>query len=222
MSRRIWNRIGQEFGLWALAARPGIIVLIVVILMRIAGGMQSWEWMLFDTMLRLRPVEKPDERIVIVGIDEEDIKWVGQYPVPDEKIAKLLTKLETYKTRVIGLDMFKNVPVEPGGKQLAQVLDLNSNIIGIEKILPPGEISPHKSLLAKKEDRVGFADLRNDADGKNRRYLLYTANPKNIDEDKYSLAFQLVEKYLNSQGIELERGKNDPNTIMIRDIELQG
>ena len=134
MRRRIWNRIGQEFGLWALAARPGIIVLIVVILMRIAGGMQSWEWMLFDTMLRLRPVEKPDERIVIVGIDEEDIKWVGQYPVPDEKIAKLLTKLETYQPLVIGLDMFKNVPVEPGGEQLGQVLRSNPNIIGIEKI----------------------------------------------------------------------------------------
>ncbi len=217
MSRRIWNRIDQEFRLWALAARPGIIVLIVVILMRIAGGMQSWEWMLFDTMLRLRPVEKPDERIVIVGIDEEDIKWVGQYPVPDEKIAKLLTKLETYQPRAIGLDMFKNVPVGLGGKQLAQVLDSNSNIIGIEKILPPGEIPPHKSLLAKKEDRVGFADLRNDADGKNRRYLLYTSNPKNIDEDKYSLALQLVIKYLK---IELENGKNDPATIMIRGIEL--
>jgi CHASE2 domain-containing sensor protein len=220
MRRRIWKRIGQEFGLWALAARPGIIVLIVVILMRIAGGMQSWELMLFDTMLRLRPVEKPDERIIIVGIDEEDIKWVGQYPVPDEKIATLLTKLETYQPQVIGLDMFKNVPVEPGGEQLAQVLRSNPNIIGIEKILPPGEISPHKSLLAKKAERVGFADLRNDADGKNRRYLLYTPNPKNIVEDKYSLALQLVIKYLKSQEIELETGKNDPNTIMIRAIEL--
>ena len=217
MSRRIWNRIDQEFRLWALAARPGIIVVIVVILMRIAGGMQSWELMLFDTMLRLRPVEKPDERIVIVGIDEEDIKWVGQYPVPDEKIATLLTKLETYQPQVIGLDMFKNVPVEPGGEQLAQVLRSNPNIIGIEKILPPGEISPHKSLPA---ERVGFADLRNDADGKNRRYLLYTPNPKNIVEDKYSLALQLVIKYLKSQEIELETGKNDPNTIMIRGIEL--
>ncbi|MBE9255937.1 CHASE2 domain-containing protein [Dolichospermum sp. LEGE 00246] len=217
MSRRIWNRIGQEFGLWALAARPGIIVLIVVILIRIAGGMQSWEWMLFDTMLRLRPAEKRDERIVIVGIDEEDIQWVGQYPVPDEKIAKLLTKLETYQPQAIGLDMFKNVPVEPGGEQLAQVLRSNPNIIGIEKILLPGVISPPQSLPV---ERVGFADLRNDADGKNRRYLLYTSNPKNIYEDKYSLALQLVIKYLKSQGIELETGKHDPNTIMIRGIEL--
>jgi CHASE2 domain-containing sensor protein len=220
MTRRIWNYLRQELGLWYLAAPPGLIVLILVILVRIAGGMQSWEWMLFDTMLRLRPVEKLDERVVIVGIDEKDIESVKQYPVPDQKIAELLTKLESYQPLAIGLDIFKNVPVEPGGEQLAQILRSNSHIIGIEKILPPEEIPPPQSLPAK---RVGFADLPNDADSKNRRYLLYTPNPKNPhnpNEDKYSLALRLVTKYLKSQGIELETGKNDPNTIMIRGIEL--
>ncbi|MHC5675768.1 CHASE2 domain-containing protein [Nostoc sp.] len=36
------------------------------------------------------PPRKPDERVVIVGIDEKDIEWVKQYPVPDEKIANHL------------------------------------------------------------------------------------------------------------------------------------
>ncbi|RCJ30317.1 histidine kinase [Nostoc punctiforme NIES-2108] len=217
MKRRIWNRIWKEFGLWSLAVRPGIIVLLLVILMRITGGIQSWEWMLLDAMLRLRPLEKPDERVVIVGIDEKDIEWVKQYPIPDQKIVELLTKLETYKPLAIGLDIFKNVPVEPGGEQLAQILRANSNIIGIEKILPPGETSPPQSLPS---ERVGFVDLPNDEDSKNRRYLLYTPNPKNINEDKYSLALRLVTKYLNAQGIEPQTGKNDPNTIRFRGIEL--
>ena len=217
MSRRIWNRIRQEFGLWSLAAPPGIIVLVVVILIRIAGGMQSLEWMFFDTMLRLRPAEKLDERVVIVGIDEKDIEWVKQYPVPDGKIAELLTKLETYKPLAIGLDIFKNVPVEPGGEQLAQVLQKNTNIIGIQKILPPGETSPPQNLPP---ERVGFVDLPNDEDSKNRRYLLFTTNPKNNQEDKYSLALRLVIKYFNAKRIELETGKNDPNTIKFHGIEL--
>ncbi|WP_263983685.1 CHASE2 domain-containing protein [Nostoc flagelliforme] len=204
MKRRIWNRICKELGLWSLAIRPGIIVLLLVILIRITGGIQSWEWMLLDAMLRLRPVEKPDERVVIVGIDEKDIEWVKQYPIPDQKIVELLTKLETYKPLVIGLDIFKNVPVEPGGEQLAQILQANSNIIGIEKILPPGETSPPQSLPS---ERVGFVDLPNDEDSKNRRYLLYTPNPKNINEDKYSLALRLVTKYLNAKEIELQTGK---------------
>ncbi|MBN3959384.1 CHASE2 domain-containing protein [Nostoc sp. NMS8] len=217
MRRRIWNRIYQEFGLWSLAARPGIVVLILATLIRMVGGMQSLEWMFLDTMLRLRPVEKLDERVVIVGIDEKDIEWVKQYPIPDQKIAELLSKLETYKPLAIGLDIFKNVPVEPGGKQLAQILRTNSNIIGIEKVLQPGEISPPQNLPP---ERVGFVDLPNDEDSKNRRYLLYTPNPQNISEDKYSLALQLVIKYLKATGIELQTGKNDPNTIRFSEIEL--
>jgi len=213
------HRIRKELGLWSLAAPPGIIVLVMVMLIRIAGGIQFLEWMLLDNMLRLRPIEKPDERVVIVGINEKDIEWVGQYPIPDEKIAELLTKLETYKARAIGLDIFKNVPVEPGGKQLAQVLQENPNIIGIEKILPPGITSPPRML----PEQVGFVDLPDDTDTKNRRYLLYTpnpANPANEKEDKYSLALRLVIKYLDAKGINLETGKNDPNTMMIRAFEL--
>ncbi|MEH1934511.1 MAG: CHASE2 domain-containing protein [Nostoc sp.] len=217
MRRRIWNRIYQEIGLWSLAAPPGILVLVLVILIRMVGGMQSLEWMFLDTMLRLRPPEKLDERVVIVGIDEKDIEWVKQYPVPDGKIAELLTKLETYKPLAIGLDIFKNVPVEPGGEQLAKVWRENTNIISIEKILPPKEIYPARSLPP---EQIGFVDLLNDADSKNRRYLLYTTNPKNDKEDKYSLALQLVTRYLKTKGIELETGKNDPNTIMIQGTEL--
>lgn len=217
MRRRIWNRITQEFGLWSLAAPPGILVLVLVILIRIVGGIQSLEWMFLDRMLRLRPPEKLDERVVIVGIDEKDIEWVKQYPVPDEKIAELLTKLETYKPLAIGLDIFKNVPVEPGSEQLAKVWRQNTNIISIEKILPPAEISPPESLPPK---QIGFVDLFNDADSKNRRYLLYTTNPKNDKDDKYSLALQLVNRYFTTKGIEFKNGTSDPNTIMIQGIEL--
>lgn len=220
MRNKIWNRIRKEFGLWSLAAPPGIIVLIVVVLIRMTGGLQPLEWMFFDTMLRLRPQEKLDERIVIVGIDEKDIQWVGQYPVPDEKIAELLTKLETYQPLAIGLDIFKNVPVEPGAEQLARVFQKNTNIIGIEKVLRPGEIPPHRNLPP---EQVGFGDLVHDNDIKNRRYLLYTtnpANPKNEKEDKYSLALRLVSTYLDAKGINGGAGKNDPNTIMINQVEL--
>ncbi len=217
MSWRIWNRISKELELWLRAAPPGMMVLIVVMLIRITGGMQPLEWMLFDTMLRLRPVEKVDERVIIVGIDEQDIEFVGKYPIPDGKIAELLNKLETYQPRAIGLDLFKNVPVEPGSEQLARVLKKNKNIIGIEKILPPGEIPPHKSLSP---EQIGFADLRIDGDSKNRRYLLYTSNPKNIDSDKFSLGLQLVIQYFGAEGTDLETGIKDPNAIMIRGKEL--
>ncbi|MEB3216390.1 MAG: CHASE2 domain-containing protein [Nostocales cyanobacterium 94392] len=218
MKTRIWSSICKEFNLWFRAAPPGTIVLFAVILIRIFGGMQSLEWMFLDAMLLLRPKEPVDERVVIVGIDTKDIEFVKQYPIPDGKIAELLTKLQTYKPRAIGLDLFKNVPVEPGSKQLAKVLGENTNIIGIETILPPGEVPPHKSLS---QQQVGFVDLRNDDDSKNRRYLLHTPNPKNPqnrEEDKSSLALQLVTRYFSAEGTDLGAGKND--ALMIDSKEL--
>ncbi|MDZ8030955.1 CHASE2 domain-containing protein [Nostoc sp. DedSLP04] len=70
------------------------------------------------TVLRLRPPEPVDEHVVIIGIDEDYIAKAGGYPIPDGEIADLLNKLETYKPRAIGLDLFKNLPVELGHNQL--------------------------------------------------------------------------------------------------------
>ena len=217
MRTRILKRINKEFKLWFRAAPPGMIVLVMVVLLRVVGGMQSMEWFFLDTMLRLRPVEQSDERVVIVGIDAKDIQSVGQFPIPDGKIAELLTKLQSYNPRAIGLDLFKDVPVKPGSDELAGILRKNTNIIGIEKILPPGEIYPHKSLLS---EQVGFVDLRFDGDSKFRRYFLHTSVNENPPENKFSLALQLITQYFDAKGIELGAGIKDPNALMIGSKEL--
>ena len=217
MRTRILKLINKEFKLWFRAAPPGMIVLVVVIVIRMFGGMQSMEWFFLDTMLRLRPEEPLDERVVIVGIDIEDIRLSKQYPIPDRKIAELLTKLQSYKPRAIGLDLFKDVPVKPGSDELARILRENTNIIGIEKILPPGEIPPHKSLLS---EQVGFVDLRFDGDSKFRRYFLHTSVNENPPENKFSLALQLITQYFDAEGIELGAGIKDPNALMIASKEL--
>lgn len=53
---------------------------------RMTGSLQVLEWMAFDQVLRLRPVESIESKILIVGIDENDIKTVGQYPIPDRTL----------------------------------------------------------------------------------------------------------------------------------------
>lgn len=194
-----------------------MIVLVVVVFLRMVGGMQSMEWFFLDTMLRLRPVERLDKRVVIVGFDAKDIQSIGQYPIPDEKIAELLIKLQSYNPRAIGLDLYKDVPVKPGSEELARVLRENTNIVGIEKILPPGEVPPHQSLSP---EQVGFVDLRFDGDSKFRRYFLHTSINKNPPEDKSSLALQLITRYFDAGGIELGAGTKDQNALMIGSKEL--
>ncbi|MEJ1935953.1 CHASE2 domain-containing protein, partial [Nostoc sp. NIES-2111] len=212
-----WRQVKQEIFIWRQAALPGITVLGIIIVARFAGLLQGIELMALDTLLRLRPSEQTDDKVVIIGIDEEDINNVGTYPIPDQEIASLIQKIQTYKPTVIGLDIVRNIPVEPGHQELRRVFQQYQNIVAIEKILPPGEFLPPPILPAQ---QAGFSDVIADEDGNYRRYLLWTSNPKNEDEDKYSLALRLATVYLSAQNIDIETGIDDLNTIRFNKVEL--
>jgi CHASE2 domain-containing sensor protein len=209
----VWKRIKEEIAIWRVGALPGITVIGLVIVTRLTGSMQSLEWLAFDNFLRLRPLEPIDERIVIVGIQEEDISRVGTYPIPDREIAALLRKLDSYHPRIIGLDIFRNFPVEPGHAELVESFQNIKNVIGIEKVLPE-TVDPPPKLPS---EQVGFADQIIDSDGKLRRSLLATPTPKGY---KFSLSLILARAYLEHEGIGLENGIHDENAMRFRNSEL--
>ncbi|BAZ20215.1 putative sensor with CHASE2 domain protein [Kalymmatonema gypsitolerans NIES-4073] len=121
----------------------------LIILIRISGYLQYLEWQALDNFLRLRPEEPIDERIVIVGINEADIRSVGGYPIPDRDLAELLIKLQTYKPRVIDLDIIRNLPVSPGYAELVAAFKSIKNLIAIDKVVidtipPPPALPPEQ------------------------------------------------------------------------------
>jgi CHASE2 domain-containing sensor protein len=213
MQPGIWKKIKDEIAIWRVGALPGIAVIGLVIIIRITGSMQPLEWLTFDSFLRLRPEEPIDERIVIVGINEEDIQNVGKYPIPDQEIASLVRKLQTYNPRVIGIDIFRNLPVEPGHGDLVAAFKDIKNLIAIEKVLPE-KVAPPPGLPPEK---VGFTDQITDSDGKLRRSLLATPTSK---EYKLSLSLSLATGYLAHEGISLENGIRDSAAMRFKNTEL--
>lgn len=79
MQAELWKIIKEEIAIWRVGALPGIAVIALVIITRLSGYMQSLEWLAFDNFLRIRPAEAIDEHVVIIGINEEDIRRVGTY-----------------------------------------------------------------------------------------------------------------------------------------------
>ena len=73
----------------------------LVILLRLSGILQGWEWTTYDFYMRMRPTESPDRRIGIVGIDENDIRNLKESIIPDDELADLLLKLKAMKPRAI-------------------------------------------------------------------------------------------------------------------------
>jgi CHASE2 domain-containing sensor protein len=208
----IGKRIKEEIAIWRVGVLPGIAVIGLVIIVRLLGSMQSLEWLAFDSFLRWRPGESIDKRIVIVGINEQDIRNMGTYPVPDQEIAALLIKLETSKPRVIGLDIVRDLPVEPGHGELVKVFQENKNLIAVEKVLPD-EINPPQVLPP---EQLGFSDQVIDADGKLRRSLLGTPTSKGY---KFALSLRLAATYLKHDRLSLENGIRDPAAMRFKKTE---
>ncbi|MGK7918500.1 MAG: CHASE2 domain-containing protein [Trichodesmium sp.] len=191
--------IWQWRGVWI--ATP--CVTLFVILLRLTGILQSSEWGTFDFYLRNRPLPPPDQRIVIVGINEADVRKVGQPILPDAKYVELLNKLKAMGPRAIGLDIYRDLPVEPGHQELIELFQNTDNLVGIEKVVGDkrGEgVAPPPVL--KEKGQVGANDTLVDADNRVRRGLLYLNNQQG--ETIYSFGLHLALHYLDKENIQPE------------------
>ena len=181
------------------------VVTVCAIGRRYLGVLQPLELQAYDQMLQLRPEEGADPRLLIVTITEADIRTQKQRngSLSDSALAQLLEKLEQDRPRIIGLDIYRDFPVEPAYRNLATRLRQDEHFIGVckdldpeadpEGVPPPPEIPP---------ERVGFSDFVNDADGVLRRqFLSMTPEPASPCQASYSLSALLALNYLAAQGI---------------------
>ncbi len=205
MHRRIWCQL-EKSAVPGIGVLPGLLMIGLVVCARLTGLLQLVELRTLDLFLRWRPAEPIDERIVIVGIDRGDLQAMGSYPVPDEDIAQLLALLQQYNPAAIGLNIGRELPVEPGHEQLEAAFETNENLIAIESVLPP-LVLPPDGLAGS---QVGFDDYPLDADLSVRRQYLGIPTP---DGYKFSLSLRLADVYLKQQGFTLGNGLRDENAM---------
>lgn len=198
--KRSAELLRQEQRIWITA----IGVATGVILLKSQGFFLEIELAAFDQLIRLRPPEVADDRIVIVGIDEDDISSFQSYPLSDEVIVQVLRNIQAQNPRVIGLDIHRHIPYNPGHDELQQFFLSTPNLIGIEKIQDQfNQGVPAPPLLAE-QGQVGFNNVVLDPDNRVRRNLLYwtVTNPETGDREfKTSFALLAVSLYLQEMGI---------------------
>jgi CHASE2 domain-containing sensor protein len=217
MKQQSWQNLKQQVRIWRSGALPGFAVIACVMVARMTGSLQVLEWMAFDQALRSRPVELIESQILIVGIDENDIKTVGQYPIPDRTLATLLQTLQSKQPRAIGLDIFRDLNTGSSRAELAEVLSNSPNLIGIEAAVNPNPALTVKPPPELPRSRIGIADVVIDTDGKLRRSLLAS---KVDGQTRYSFGFLLAEMYLRSAGVPLNHGSRASDPIRFGDVTL--
>src|SRR3712207_8468648 len=80
-----------------------------------------------------------------------DLKKIGKWPIPDAVLAKLIEKLKAQQPRAIGLDLYRDIPVEPGHQALVdrKSTRLNSSHANIS----------YAVFCLKKKTKINFINI---------------------------------------------------------------
>ncbi|MEC4804036.1 MAG: adenylate/guanylate cyclase domain-containing protein [Jaaginema sp. PMC 1079.18] len=204
----MWAKSWQFLWQWRGVGITAPSVAILIIIVRCLGLLQPWEWAVYDQFMRLRPASETDDRIAIVGINEADIQAVGSAIIADEVYGSLIAKLTAMKPKAIGLDIYRDLPVEPGHQELVAIFESTPNVIGIEKVVGDRDrdFIPGPPALVEK-GQVAANDVIPDADNTVRRAFLSLSRPDNSTIP--SLGMYLAALYLQDLGIGLQA---DPTT----------
>jgi CHASE2 domain-containing sensor protein len=110
-------------------------------------------------------------------------------------LTEAIENLKARNPQAIGIDLYRDLPVEPGHQALVEAYKSTPNLIGIEKVVG-SRVAPPPVL--ERLGQVGFADVVLDADGKIRRGLMSVE----LDGQLHlSFAVKLALIYLESVGI---------------------
>ena len=178
----------------------------LVISVRYAGWLQPLELLAYDKLVVSHSQLVPSKRFLLIGMTEPDIqRW--HYPLSDGLFADLLSRVASWHPRVIGIDIYRDIPEGPGTEALHAVLKAHPEIVWIFKMAEGKDhpqIPPPKPLVGT--DQVALADLDPDSGQIARRGLLYADDGK----DSYpGLGMAMALRYLAAEGIQPAAGDDD-------------
>lgn len=178
-----------------------VFVCSLLIVVRAAGWLQFMELTAYDYHIRLLSASEAsskDSPIVLITVLEEDIRRQGRWPISDHTLASLLKVVSGYQPRAIGLDIYRDIPVPPGSKELIDAFSTMQNIVTVKKIGDGQSVSIPPPYMVKNSDMVGFNDILVDSGGIVRRGLLFIDDGRTTS---YSFSLILVMLYLEQEGI---------------------
>jgi CHASE2 domain-containing sensor protein len=191
----------------------GVIVAIVVWLIQSWGWLETAELKTYDRFLTWRMTPPTDQRVLVVTIDDNDIKYQREQgmtmnmegSLADRALNQLLLKLKLGQVEAIASDIIHDFPFDP---KLAATIAQTDNFFAIcrieinqrqlESIAPPPQLPTQQ---------IGFSNWVIDNDGTIRRQLLGMSHD-DVCQSDLSLGLRLALYYLedppakfNQQGL---------------------
>ncbi|NJK47019.1 CHASE2 domain-containing protein [Candidatus Gracilibacteria bacterium] len=197
----------QQFTLWRgmkTVLLASLAVTGAIVGTRSLGWMQASELKAFDGLMRMRPQEESDERLLVITVGEPDIQYQDRMgmertgSLSDLALEQLLEKLEPYQPSVIGVDIYHDFPYKPS---LAAKLAKNKHFIAPceigQTVTTPLTVASPPGISPK---QTGFTDFPRDPDDVMRRQLLLMTSSPSCNTS-HSLSFRIALNYLAQKDI---------------------
>lgn len=210
-------KLGQS--LIAVSVLVGLLIGLFILGIRSTSILEPLELTVYDWLIQSRRgSEGVDPRIVLITVTEQDILNQGRWPITDAILAQALERLVQFQPRAIGLDIYRDIPVDPGHTDLNRVLVEHPQIITVTK-LGGGTVAgiPPPPVLAGTE-QVAFNDILIDSDGIVRRGLLFQEVG---DQTAYGFAIRLAMLFLAEEGIGPQPDPEDPEQLRLGPTTLR-
>ena len=202
------SRVSSPSGWARLRAGVGCSVAIAttLILARQVGLLERWDLAAYDQLLRLRPAEAVDSRMLIITNTKADIAQqtdsVGNSSLSEKTLSDLLNKLKLLEPEVVGLDIYR--PQRAVDKNLQAQLRTTENLLGICKI--PDQKADSEGILPSPEiagadmRRVAANDFVESEDNVLRRQLIYLEPVPGFACPGDTFATTVAGRYLSAAG----------------------
>lgn len=214
MISKIRQRVAVKNTSFKNGLSSALLVTLLVLVVRSLSMLQGAELGVLDQFFRMRGEEPMDSRIVIVGIDENDISQGNRWPISDQQLVEVLEQIQRMNPRAIGLDLYRDIPLSPGTLRLQKFLAANANIIGIEQLPDQSGNLVAPPPVLEKAKRVGFNNIILDSDQRVRRAFLYwKSNRGKYVRESFSL--KLAKLYLSKENI-----YEQPSPYRVSDLKL--
>ncbi len=194
----LWKSLISRRLPWGVVTVVGVSlgVMGLVVGAKNLGWLEMGELDVYDRSIRWKSSLPPDPRLTIVAITEDDLTRQGVWPLPDRTIAQVIQKLTDGQASLIGLDLFRPKPINPGNADLVKIWNGNDKIISgchHRNLKNPGIAGPP----GIPPEQLGFVDVLVDRDSVVRRALLFmNRDPQSPCLSETALSLQLAQEYL--------------------------
>ncbi|MEC4984222.1 MAG: CHASE2 domain-containing protein [Oscillatoria sp. PMC 1076.18] len=208
---------------WSKVLLISLVVTFLVIGVRRTGFLQTWELKTYDQMVRMRPDEGPDPRLLVVEITDKDLflpeqkgREKNDSSLSDLALNLLLEKLESYQPRVIGLSLTRDFAVDPNLPELKNRLENSDRFYAVCSVKVKGD-KPENDLPPPPEvsqEHLGFSNILLDRDGVLRRQIVsMQRQPQAACQADKSFSLQLALRYLENENITVDLDNNQIGNI---------